>query len=62
LPGNERDAVDLMYFHGLNQAEAAELLGVTERTVRRYWTAARVKLYQGLKNFMPPAPGPFLAD
>jgi RNA polymerase sigma factor (sigma-70 family) len=62
LPANERDAVDLIYFHGLNQAETADLLGVTERTVRRYWTAARVKLYQGLKDFMPVAPGPFLAD
>jgi RNA polymerase sigma factor (sigma-70 family) len=62
LPENERSVVDLMYFHGLNQEETATLLGVTERTVRRHWTAARVKLYQGLEDLMPPAPGPFLDD
>jgi RNA polymerase sigma-70 factor (ECF subfamily) len=60
LPETEREVVDLIYFHGLAQAEAAALLGVTERTVRRYWTAARMKLYQGLKDLMPPAAGPFL--
>jgi RNA polymerase sigma-70 factor (ECF subfamily) len=60
LPDNEREVVDLIYFHGLSQAEAGVLLGVTERTVRRYWTAARMKLYQGLKGLMPPTAGPFL--
>lgn len=62
LPENEREAVDMIYFHGLSQAETATLLGVTERTVRRYWTAARVKLYEGLKDLMPAAPGPFLDE
>lgn len=62
LPENEREAVDMIYFHGLSQAETGALLGVTERTVRRYWTAARVKLYEGLKDLMPAAPGPFLNE
>ncbi len=63
LPENEREAVDMIYFHGLSQAEAAELLGVTERTVRRWWTAARVKLYRGLQGAMlAPAAGPFLEE
>lgn len=58
LPEMEREVVDLIYFHGLTQVEAADLLGVAERSVRRYWTAARVKLYQGLKELMrrPPRP------
>jgi len=60
LPENEREVVDLLYFHGLSQVEAATLLGVTERTVRRYWTAARLKLMQGLKDLLPQAPGSFL--
>src|SRR5262245_43765365 len=44
LPPAEREVVDLLYFHGLAQAEAAGLMGVTERSVRRYWVAARLKL------------------
>ena len=57
LPENERDVVDLLYFHGLTQAEVASQLGVTERTVRRYWTAARLRLFEALKDVLPPAAG-----
>ncbi|HLJ94536.1 MAG TPA: sigma-70 family RNA polymerase sigma factor [Gemmataceae bacterium] len=53
LPEKEREVVDLLYFHGLSQPEAAAILGVTERTVRRYWTVAKVKLFEGLKDFLP---------
>jgi RNA polymerase sigma factor (sigma-70 family) len=58
LPANEREVVDLLYFHGLTQAEAANQLGVTERTVRRYSTAARFRLFEALKDTLPPASGP----
>src|SRR5262249_11137136 len=40
LPDKEREVVDLLYFHGLSQSDTAAVLGVTERSVRRYWTAA----------------------
>jgi RNA polymerase sigma-70 factor (ECF subfamily) len=53
LPDKEREVVDLLYFHGLSQPEAAAILGVTERTVRRLWTVAKVKLFEGLKEFLP---------
>jgi RNA polymerase sigma factor (sigma-70 family) len=53
LPENERDVLDLLYFHGLTQVEAADHLGVTERTVRRHWTAARARLYKALKEALP---------
>jgi RNA polymerase sigma factor (TIGR02999 family) len=53
LPDKEREVVDLLYFHGLSQVEAAAILGVTERSVRRYWTAARLKLLQDLPNLLP---------
>jgi RNA polymerase sigma-70 factor (ECF subfamily) len=53
LPERERQVVDLLYFHGLSQPEAAALLGVTERSVRRYWTAARLKLIGGLRPLLP---------
>jgi RNA polymerase sigma factor (TIGR02999 family) len=50
LPENERDVLDLLYFHGLTQVEVAAELGITERTVRRHWTAARVRLFEALKE------------
>jgi RNA polymerase sigma-70 factor (ECF subfamily) len=60
LPDKEREVVDLLYFHGLDQAEAAAILGVTERSVRRYWTAARLKLLQALPKALPAVPGSFV--
>ncbi|MEM9305246.1 MAG: ECF-type sigma factor [Pseudomonadota bacterium] len=36
--------VEYLFFGGLTQAEAAEQLGVTERTVRREWTKAKAWL------------------
>jgi DNA-directed RNA polymerase specialized sigma24 family protein len=58
LPEMERAVVDLLYFHGLSQPEAALILGVAERTVRRHWTVAKVKLFEGLKDFLPGAVPP----
>jgi DNA-directed RNA polymerase specialized sigma24 family protein len=55
LPTLEREVVDLLYFHGLSQAETADHLGVTERTVRRHWTTARARLFQALAQ-NPPSP------
>jgi RNA polymerase sigma factor (TIGR02999 family) len=53
LPPNEREVVDLLYFHGLSQVETAAILGIAERTVRRHWTAAKIKLFEGLKDYLP---------
>lgn len=36
--------VELRYFAGMTEAEIAELLGVTDRTVRRDWDKARLLL------------------
>ena len=55
LPVHEREVVDLLYFHGLTQAETAIHMGVTERTVRRYWILARARLFDALKADLPPA-------
>jgi RNA polymerase sigma factor (TIGR02999 family) len=40
--------VDLRYFSGLSVEETAEVLGVTERTVRRDWRTARAFLFREL--------------
>jgi RNA polymerase sigma factor (TIGR02999 family) len=44
--------VKLRYFGGLEHAEIAEVLGVSEPTVRRRWTYARSWLYAELKEKM----------
>jgi RNA polymerase sigma factor (TIGR02999 family) len=41
--------VELKYFGGLTEAEIAEALGVTDRTVRRDWEQARLLLADALR-------------
>jgi RNA polymerase sigma-70 factor (ECF subfamily) len=53
LPEEEREIFDLLWYQGLSQAEAAELLNVTERTVKRRWQTARLKLYEALQGEVP---------
>ena len=40
--------VEMRYFAGMTEAEIAEALGVTDRTVRRDWEKARLLLAQAL--------------
>jgi len=42
--------VELRFFGGLAEAEIAESLGVTVRTVRRDWVKARVMLRHVLES------------
>jgi RNA polymerase sigma-70 factor (ECF subfamily) len=46
LPDLEREVVDLLYYQGLSQAEAAELLTVTVRTIQRRWQSALLLLHE----------------
>ncbi|WP_425400976.1 RNA polymerase sigma factor [Aeoliella sp.] len=46
LPDAEREIVDLLWYDGLTQEEAAEAVGVNVRTVKRRWRAARLALHQ----------------
>jgi RNA polymerase sigma factor (TIGR02999 family) len=48
--------VECRYFGGLSVEETAEALGVSEATVKRDWAAARLWLYQALRD--PDAGGP----
>lgn len=41
--------VTLRFFVGLKHEEIATLLGVNEKTVRRHWEIAKVKLFQSIK-------------
>jgi RNA polymerase sigma factor (sigma-70 family) len=44
LPDKEREVVDLLWYQGLKQEEAAELLGVDVKTVKRRWREVKLKL------------------
>jgi RNA polymerase sigma factor (TIGR02999 family) len=41
--------VKLRFFVGLNYDEIAALLGVNEKTVRRHWEVAKVRLFHSIK-------------
>jgi RNA polymerase sigma factor (sigma-70 family) len=53
LPDAEKEIFDLLWYQGLSKAEAAALLGVTERVVRYRWQSARVRLHQRLGGRLP---------
>ena len=44
LPEEERTCFDLIWYQGLTQPEAADVLGISERTMKRRWLAARLSL------------------
>jgi RNA polymerase sigma factor (sigma-70 family) len=48
-----RDVFDLIWYSGLTQAEAAEVLNVSERTVRGRWQEARQALRLALGGQLP---------
>ena len=40
LPAEERETIGLVFYHGWTQAQVAELMQVSERTVQRWWKSA----------------------
>jgi DNA-directed RNA polymerase specialized sigma24 family protein len=53
LPHDERETFDLVRIQGLTQSEAAEILGVTVRTVRRRLDRSVLFLTQQLDDLRP---------
>jgi RNA polymerase sigma-70 factor (ECF subfamily) len=49
LPVDEREVLGLVFYHGWTQAQVAELFQVSERTVRRWWESAMVRLHDSLR-------------
>jgi RNA polymerase sigma-70 factor (ECF subfamily) len=49
----DREVFDLLWYQGLTQAEAAAVLGVSERTVSRRWISARLRLNDLLGGHLP---------
>lgn len=48
LPQDEREVFSLLWYEELTQEEAADVLGVSRRTVIRRWQAARIKLHRAI--------------
>lgn len=53
LPPDEREVIDIVWYQGLSQADAAELLNVSERTVQRRWRQACLSLQDAMKGLPP---------
>ena len=49
LDPQKAELVKLRYFVGMTIVEAAEAMGISERTAKRYWTFARAWLHEEIK-------------
>lgn len=54
LPAAEREVFDLLWYHELKQEEAAAVLGVDVRTIKRRWRNAKLQLPKLLKENSEP--------
>jgi RNA polymerase sigma-70 factor (ECF subfamily) len=53
LPEEEREVFDLVWYQGMKQTEAAALLKVSVKTIKRRWQSACLKLHDSLKDNLP---------
>ena len=53
LPDDEREALELVRIHGMTHGEAAEVLGVSTKTVQRCLNRAHVMLAADLDDLRP---------
>ncbi len=52
LPEEQRAVVDLLWYEGFSQPEAAQLLGISLATLKRRWASARIRLCAGLEDWV----------
>jgi RNA polymerase sigma-70 factor (ECF subfamily) len=57
LPEDEREVFDLIRIQGLTRAEAASVVGASEKTVQRRLSRARLLLAERLADLCPDTPG-----
>ena len=50
LSADEQEIVNLVFYEGLSQEEAAKLLGMSSRTFKRRWQTVKVKLSEALRS------------
>jgi len=49
LSEEDQEIVNLLYYHGMSQIEAAAVLNISDKTVRRRWQRARLALADALE-------------
>ena len=54
LEPRQRQIVEFRFFAGMEETEIADVLGVSDRTVRREWVKARAWLYRAMYPDAPP--------
>lgn len=50
LPDEQKEVVGLIWYEDVSQPEAAEMLGISLATLKRRWQAARLALFELLKD------------
>jgi RNA polymerase sigma-70 factor (ECF subfamily) len=55
LEDEDREVFELLWYQGLTQPEAADLLGVSRGTMIRRWQGARLRLFDALGGRLPPS-------
>lgn len=53
LPDEMQEIIDLLWYQGISQQEAAICLGVSERTVQRRWRQTCLHLHEALQGLPP---------
>jgi RNA polymerase sigma factor (sigma-70 family) len=53
LPEEERQVFDLLWYQELTQPQAAAILGLSERTLKRRWQSARLRLHEKMQGRLP---------
>jgi RNA polymerase sigma factor (sigma-70 family) len=53
MPEEDRELIELLYYQGLSQPAAAQLLGVPLTTLKRHWNETRVRLLIQLGGVLP---------
>lgn len=53
LPEAEREVFNLLWYQGMSQGDAATIVGVDVRTIKRRWQSARLQLHEMLGGQNP---------
>jgi RNA polymerase sigma factor (sigma-70 family) len=50
LPDEQKEVVTLLFYEGLSQEDAAAVLDISVRTIKRRWQEAKLRLHEGLSG------------
>ena len=53
MPREEREVCELLWYQGLTQPQAAEVLAMPLRTLKRCWQRVRITLHDAMNGEFP---------